>query len=167
MTKSYLPDGATGLSTPFGMLRYAEEYRRAAALVHGDETLRMPAYNLIGISIELSLKAYLLARGVPLDSLRFRPYGHDLEFLWSEAARLRIDRVSKVPFVADDVIKALNRHYQTHEFRYIKTGLKTVPHWEFIHSVAKALTHGLHDFCLRRRLGKERALQRISLRGKF
>ncbi len=59
--------------TPFGTLRYAEDYRVAAEKVIGDcnpleSGLLMPAYNLIGQSIELSLKAYLLSAGLRASS---------------------------------------------------------------------------------------------------
>ena len=55
--------------SPFGMLRYAENYRVSAEKVIADcnpleSKLLMPAYNLIAQSIELSLKAYLLSKGL-------------------------------------------------------------------------------------------------------
>ena len=167
MTTSYPPLNAKGLTSPFGMLRYAEEYRRAAELVHVDDSLLMPAYTLLGHCYELALKAYLLARGMPEEQLSRRPFGHDLEALWRAASARRIDRLFPMAIIAPDVIATLNTHFKTHEFRYIKTGPKTVPKWEFATNVAKSLTHGLHDYCLRKRLGKQAANERVRVRGKF
>jgi hypothetical protein len=50
----------------------------------------MPYYFLLGQSIELSLKAFLLGRGVPLKELRSRKYGHNLETLLDEARRRKL-----------------------------------------------------------------------------
>jgi hypothetical protein len=161
------PIDAKGLTTPFGMLRYAEEYRRAAELVHQQDELLMPAHTLLGLTYELATKAYLLGRGMSVEVLSKRPYGHDLEELWNEAMGRRIDRLVALAPIIGDVVATLNIHYKTHEFRYIKTGTKTVPHWEFAGPAAKALTHSLHDYCLRKRIGKAAAAKRIAIKGRF
>jgi len=165
--RTYPDENAKGLTTPFGMLRYAEEYRRAAELVHPQDDLIMPAYTLLGLSFELSLKAYLLSRGRSIEELRKHPYGHDLEALWKEARLKRIDRLFALSLLADEVIPTLNIHYKTHEFRYIKTGMKTVPYWEFAAPLAKSLADNLHYHCLCRRIGRSNARKRIALRGVF
>lgn len=70
---------------PIGMARYAKEFREAAdaadkILGHkpGFEIIApIPVMYLIGHSMELSLKAYLLHHGVTLNELR-KTYGHHL-----------------------------------------------------------------------------------------
>ena len=62
-------DSDSGKPTPFGTLRYAEDYRIAGEHVIGDckpfeSRFLMPAYNCLGISIELSFKAFLLSKGI-------------------------------------------------------------------------------------------------------
>jgi len=164
---TYPDENAHGLTTPFGMLRYAEEYRMAAELVHPQDDLIMPAHTLLGLSFELALKAFLLSRGMTVDELRRSPYGHDLEELWKAAKQRRIDRLFALGLLADDVLKTLNLHYKTHEFRYVRTGMKTVPHWAFAAPLAKKLIESLHYHCLCRRLGRAGARRRIALRGVF
>ena len=79
--------------SPFGMLRYAEDYRVASEKVIGDcnpleSELLMPAYNLIAQSIELSLKAYLLSAGLDSRQLRDFPFGHRIKALLAKAEDL-------------------------------------------------------------------------------
>ena len=165
-----VPVNDPGVTSPFGMLRFAEEYRAAAALVMRAKDppgYSAPAFMMIGQSIELSLKAFLLARGVPLDELKFKPYGHDLAALLAEAQRRRIDRLVPLYDFHVDSIKTLAPVYGRHEFRYIVTGTKTIPNWGFISLTAGTLTQCLHDWLVRRRIGKDAAIKRIALRGKF
>ncbi|WP_192630405.1 hypothetical protein [Lysobacter sp. OAE881] len=139
----------------------------AAELVHSRDELIMPAHTLLGMSFELALKAFLLSRGMTVEELRKFPYGHDLEELWKAAKQRRVDRLFALGMLADDVLRTLNLHYKTHEFRYIRTGIKTVPHWEFAAPLAKSLIESLHYHCLCRRIGRTSARRRIALRGIF
>ena len=78
-------------TTPFGMWRYGNDFRKAALAVlteHNDRVF-VPYYFLLGQSIELSLKAFLMGRGVSLYVLSSRKYGHDLKALLDEARRRR------------------------------------------------------------------------------
>jgi len=67
--------------TPLGFLRFSSEYLRAATIIHQkDPTLITPVYFLACHSIELAMKAYLLARGQKLAHLK-NALRHDLEAL--------------------------------------------------------------------------------------
>lgn len=165
-----VPVDKAGITTPFGLLRFAEEYRLAATLVvKGADPPEhsSPAFMLIGHSIELSLKAFLLARGIPIDTLSKRPYGHDLDRLLADSLRLRIDRLVPLYDFHREAIALTSPVYRKHEFRYITNGFRTLPEWGFIAHTAAELTRCQHDWLLRRRIGKAAALERIALRGKF
>lgn len=165
-----VPVTAPGITSPFGLLRFAEQYRVAAVVVHQaahPDQFSNPAFMLIGQSIELSLKAFLLARGVTLEKLKFKPYGHDLERLLSEAILRRLDRLVTLHSFHQGAIKAVSPIYRDHEFRYIVTGTRTIPEWGFVSHAAAELTRCQHDWLLRRRIGKAAALNRIALRGRF
>lgn len=158
--------------TPFGMLRYAEDYRIAAEKVIGDcnpleSGLLMPAYNLIGQSIELSLKAYLLSAGLESKQLRVFPFGHRINALLAKAEELGL--VAFVPLDGADrhIVASLSARFETHEFRYIKVGTKTLPYWSLIAALAGRFTQELHDHCLILRIGEEAARQRIAACGCF
>jgi hypothetical protein len=160
---SNVPIGTPNLTTPFGMLRYAEDYRLAAELAQAakPDQPSMPAYNSIGIAIELALKAFLLRRGVGYDELRVPPLGHNLDKLFALATQKRLDRLVRLTHLEADAISVLNKMYSKHQFRYIKTGSTTAPRWLFIASASNRLNQGLHDTCLRHRIGKEKAKERI------
>jgi len=66
--KQVLTDGRT---TPFGLWRYGEDFRKSGMLVAAENPYSgfMPFYFLMGQSIELFLKAFLLANGVQLRDL--------------------------------------------------------------------------------------------------
>lgn len=158
--------------TPFGMLRYAEQYRLAGERVIGnckphESKFLMPAYNNMAISLELGFKAFLLAKGIAYQTLRFKPYGHDLEFLMADARAKGLELY--VPLSSEDafIVSTVAAPYKAHEFRYIKYGFKTLPFWEWTSDVAKKLTHGLHDYCYELRVGREAAQLRISSGKKF
>jgi len=161
-SKAQIPAQWVDPARPFGILRFAEEYRRAADLVHQDGDLFNPAYGLIGLSIELSLKAYLVSRGMDEKSLSNRQFGHNLDALWSEAHRQRIDRLLRIPGAAG-VVSVLNDVYMAHEFRYIRTGTRRILKWQLISGIARGLVDGLHDHCVRRALGKHSAEVRLSM----
>jgi hypothetical protein len=100
------------------MLRDAEEYVEAArhlTALSGPIILKWdgPIYHLLCHSIELTLKAYLAASGVPIKTLADR-IGHDLE----RALR----RAQKVGFFPPDgfseVVQWLAPYHRDHSFRY-------------------------------------------------
>ena len=73
-------------TTPIGLARYAREFFDCA-LAADDKVGHRPGFEiiapipvmyLIGHSIELCLKSYLVFKDVPLPELRSNKYGHDL-----------------------------------------------------------------------------------------
>ena len=164
--------GKVSEPTPFGTLRFAENYRVAADRVIGDSNslkreLLMPAYNLIAQSIELSLKAYLLATGISAKELSGNVYGHKLGALLDKSECVGLGVLVPIDELERQIISTLGVSYATHQFRYIRVGYKTLPFWSETARTAKKLTYGLHDFCLALRLGESEARQRIETSGKF
>lgn len=94
------------INESFGFWSLAENFLSAAKAVkdpkgnNGDRTndeLLLPAYYLVGHSIELSLKSYLAAKkGYTVDELRSKKYGHNLEVLFSEARKRKLGREVKL-----------------------------------------------------------------------
>jgi hypothetical protein len=120
-------------TTPLGMIRYAHEFMEAALAVDekighqpGFEIVApIPALYLIGHSIELSLKAYMLSQGVTLRQLRH--FGHDLHVCIRKAKELGL--LSHVQFsVAEEgAFGILDDLYSTKQLEYIVTGAKQFP----------------------------------------
>ncbi len=159
--------------TAWGTLLYAEKYRLAADNVISNNSaqnhpLLMPAYHLVSHSIELSLKAYLLLVGLPYRRLRSQRYGHNLGKLLRKARAENLASLVQTDDADCNAVQLLGAmHGNDFEFRYIKTGFKTLPYWSAAESVAKKLTHGLHDRCLADRIGEGWATQRIATCGRF
>lgn len=120
-------------TTPLGMIRYAHEFIEAALAVDDKMGNRIgfeivapiPALYLIGHSIELSLKAYLLGQGVNLGQLRH--FGHNLDKCIRKAKELGL--LSHVQFSVPEegAFELLDGLYSTKQLEYIITGTKHFP----------------------------------------
>ncbi|EIL97237.1 hypothetical protein RHOFW104T7_07405 [Rhodanobacter thiooxydans] len=127
----------------------------------------MPSYNLIAQSIELSLKAYLLSKGLTSRRLREQLLRHNLDGLMAKAEGLGLNDLVSLDDLDRQLVSGLSRYYEAHEFRYIKTGAKELPFWSLISPLAKRFTHELHDYCLVLLIGEADAHKRIETCGKF
>ncbi len=133
-------------TTSIGLVRYAKEFHDAA--LGADDTLGtksgykvfapIPVLYLIGHSMELSLKAFLLHKGVTLSELRTR-FGHNLGKCLKKAKNLGL--YSSVTFDESelDAFSALDCLYSTKQLEYIVTGPKTFPAFGFIHTMSQKL----------------------------
>ena len=111
--------------TPVGTLRYAIEYYAAARVVAEKFGDCIPAQFLVGHSIELALKAFLLHQGKTEKFIR-RELGHDLtECL---AAAEKSDFGKHVALTEHDraMFKIFNAMYSTKDLEYIETGYRTL-----------------------------------------
>lgn len=133
-------------TTPIGLVRYAKEFHDAA--LGTDDTLGMkPGYEiiapvpvlcLIGHSMELSLKAFLLHNGVTLRELRIQ-FGHNLGKCFKKAKELGL--LGAVAFDEHELgaFSVLNELYSTKQLEYIVTGAKTFPIFGHIQSMSQKL----------------------------
>jgi hypothetical protein len=120
-------------TTPIGMARYAYEFMEAALAVDNSVGNRpgyelvapIPALYLVGHSIELSLKAYLLHQDASLRDIRH--FGHDLHALFRKAKELGL--LDHVQFDGPEkgAVEILNDLYSTKQLEYIVTGTKHFP----------------------------------------
>jgi HEPN domain-containing protein len=98
-----LPGYGRILSTPAGRYRLEASRCLSAAKTlekhhHKNET---PHYIILFHAIELGLKAFLIKSGMDTETLRNRPYGHNLRSLFKEATRqgLRLDDPQASPMI--------------------------------------------------------------------
>lgn len=113
-----------------------------------------PAYFLIGRSIELSLKAFLFARGVKVNQLKYK-YSHDLEKLIAESRRRKIGREVKLNNGHISAIKILNAPYKHKLLEYSEVGSYTLPLYWLICEGAANLVNGLYSFCYKSTFNRE------------
>jgi len=92
--KHYVLHAETGYvhATPFGFIAYAADFLDAAKQFKTSRPFSPVPYYLLCHSIELSLKCFLLGKGVSKEELKdFRKYGHHLIKLITQARELGID----------------------------------------------------------------------------
>lgn len=102
----------------------------------------IPVMFLVGQSIELALKAYLLAKGVELRKLR-RDYGHELHRSLRKAKELGLADVVTLSDEEENVLVLLDALYSTKQLQYIITGAKTFPVFGPLESAARKLVYGI------------------------
>jgi HEPN domain-containing protein len=137
-----------GITTAIGLWRYGNDYYNAALTINKNhfESAFMPFYSLIGQSIELSLKAYLLANNIQLNKLRYK-YGHDLIKLLLKSNENNLERFVTLSSGNTAAIDLLNIEYNSKRYHYIKTGKVMLPSTELIIDAAQKLTINLQEFC--------------------
>lgn len=113
-----------------------------------------PAYFLSGLSIELSLKAFLFARGATIDQLKNK-YRHDLSKLISESRRRKLGNKVKLNRNHMEAIKLLNAPYSQKLLEYSEVGTYKLPHYWIICEAALLLINGLRSYCYKATFDKE------------
>jgi hypothetical protein len=121
-------------TTSLGTARYAYEFLEAALAVDdvvghkdGYEIIApIPVLYLVGHSIELSLKAFLLHKGVSLTELK-RGYGHDLHSCMRKAKELQLNGIVEFNQQELGAFEILDKLYSSKQLEYIVTGAKQFP----------------------------------------
>jgi len=133
-------------STPAGYWRFAAEYFLAARAVHTSlPKLATPALQLYGQSLELALKAFLLKRGVSLETVA--AMRHRLAEILKLSRRHKLGTQVKLSPHDIDLVNLLSENYASHRFRYIVTGATRVPDLTYIAPVCERLVAGLELYC--------------------
>lgn len=128
--------------TPQGSWKLAEEFEQAAITVANAARNRvsLPACYLWAHSIELSLKAFLFAHGVPLRKLKSRDFGHDLKALVDEAREhYNLKKTVHLSNRELGEIYVLNYEYVAKHFEYHETEDYHLPHRERTKRLAEKL----------------------------
>lgn len=87
----------------------------------------MPIYYLYCHSMELAMKAFLRAKGASDKELRARRIGHSLAKLWEICLAQHHGFDLPTRLTLNAIIPLLDGYATNFEFRYVKTGLKTLP----------------------------------------
>lgn len=129
--------------TPEGFIKHAQEFWTAADLVlNRGDGVSLPAYFLLGRSIELSLKAFLLHQGIPISALRKTPFGHNLRALLAEARVQGIERYLELEKIDTGIIGLLSYDYEAKRLEYrITKGAYSLPLLTETWEVARRLAY--------------------------
>lgn len=133
-------------TAPIGYARYANDFYRASSMIDdkmGREkgfeiAAPVPVMYMIGHSIELSLKSYLLYTGTSEDDLRTL-YGHNLSKAFEAACNAGLKELATFEQTELEVLNILNQLYKSKELNYIRTGYKKFPPFGPVEALAKKL----------------------------
>ena len=137
--------------TSVGFLLDSREFLVAAELVLNRATgVSIPAYFLLARSIELSLKAFLLADGVTPRTLGSKAFGHNLVTLLSEAVKRQLHDSVPLDPIESNVVELLSYDYFGTRLAYRVTGgTYYLPLIDVTEQVARKLVVGIEAFCIR------------------
>lgn len=135
-----MPGQESQRTTAIGFARYAFEYIDAAILVEearGEpqfvpQASYTPAYFLAVHGLELTLKAFLLHKGIEIDVLGSRQYGHDIKKCFAKADEMGIAHIFRKYDNDELALELLSELNHQHQLRYIQTGFKRFPLWSIV-----------------------------------
>jgi HEPN domain-containing protein len=141
-------------TTPFDLWKYSSEFAEAGRLVKRSVSTQvsMPALFLFGQSVELSLKAFLLGRGMSINKLKSM-YGHDLRKLLKEARHRKLGLEIKLEAIDIGLIGLLGYEYERKRYQYSRKELGEtmyVPLPSEMELTTFKLLRGVQDFCERK-----------------
>ena len=122
------------------MWKYGCDYLQAAThiLSLGLPHPFVPYYVLLGQSIELFLKAYLLQHGMALTDLK-KKFGHNLETLGACAREFGLQSEVSLSSIQWAAMNMLGREYMEKRYQYSHGGKTIVPTIQLVHEAAEAL----------------------------
>ncbi|WP_213770566.1 hypothetical protein [Bradyrhizobium sp. dw_78] len=115
-------------TSAMGLLTDAKEMLAAAKPLHDSKVRKVqrPTHYLLGHSIEVALKSFLLANGASPGTLK-KKLGHNLARTARPVIAAGSNSVSPIVEEYLAAIDLLNHHYQVKEIEYRVTGSKTFP----------------------------------------
>lgn len=149
-----LPTGSPDIS-PIGFHIYASEFakyaREAGSEVAGP--FSPVPYYLYCHSLELVLKAFLLARGVAEADLKKRALGHDLSRILSKAQSLDLEQTISFKTGWAQQIGKANEYYAGKGFEYFCVGAavrgyQDLPDLAVLNEIVTTLLERLEQTCL-------------------
>ncbi len=137
---------------PIGFLEYAKEFYAAFSSFKPKNKTSPASYYLICRSIELSLKSYLLAKGVDIKKVKYS-LGHDLHKILKKAKELQIFSIVEISDVEIEQIEKANVWYTRKGFEYfelrnLRESTSTLPDLEILTGLVENFLQQLKQVCL-------------------
>src|SRR5690348_12482498 len=113
--------------SPILFAQQAQQFLDAAKreATESSRSISLPAYFLVGRSIELALKSYLLLQGQQERDLR--KISHDLGAALDAAQALGLSSLLTVAPESDQAVRWINDYYAIKDLEYPTTGFKSYP----------------------------------------
>jgi hypothetical protein len=138
--------------SPFGFHHYATHFLQVARSIQPGSTFSPVAYYLYCHSLELSLKAFLLVKGVSKEKLK-KSLGHNLEAILTRADGLGLQREVPVTITEKEELSKANEYYCNKEFEYFEVGSAAIgypdlPNLSILADLAEKLVRELKALCI-------------------
>ena len=138
--------------SPFGFISYSEDFYEACCSHITHRPFSPAKYYMACRSIELSLKAFLLLKGVTRDQLKKKPLWHDLHKILKKCKELGISNLVSISSSQELYIESLNKWYVRKGFEYFElenlvSSPKSLPNITEIQELANFLIKGLKEAC--------------------
>jgi len=138
--------------SPLGFHRYSNEFLKAGQEFKGEDIFSPVPYYLYCRSIELSLKSFLLSKGVSKETLK-KKIGHNLEKSINKAESLGLSDVVVIAKQHRKELKKANEYYVSKGFEYFEvlkavTGYQNLPDLSLLSELASLLVSKLESVCM-------------------
>lgn len=138
--------------TPIGFHQYASDFAAWANRAHADKSPNFSPvpYYLYCRSIELVLKAFLLAKGITKKQLKTRSLGHNLTALLTKARQLGLEDIVVVKSQWETELSRANDYYSKKDFEYFNVafGYYGLPSLAVLQEFSGQLLNSLKRVCL-------------------
>lgn len=129
--------------TPFGFHKYASDYLDTADNWSSESKYSPVPYFLYCRSIELGLKAFLLAKGKNLEYVKYK-IGHSLTKALENARQNALDDIIETSDIEKVEIEIADKYYKDKGFEYFSvsnhvTGLKELPKLDILKEYSQKL----------------------------
>lgn len=147
-----VPGTAHLFISPLGFHHYASEFLLTARATKRQESFSPVPYYLYCHSIELSLKAFLLCKGVSKRELK-KKLIHNLDKIFVRACALGIKAMVNLSTNHEACISKANKYYQAKGFEYFDvkqagTGYQNRPDLNDLDCLAELLLNQLKQCCV-------------------
>ena len=139
--------------SPLGFHSYAAQFLGASANSEARDGFSPVPYYLVSRSLELALKAYLLAKNVDVQVLKGE-LGHDLMKCLARAQSEGLEQSLSISATQKAELKKANSYYATKGFEYFQvtkavTGYRDLPDLRTLRNLAGQLLDEIEDICLK------------------
>jgi hypothetical protein len=139
--------------SPLGFHYYAAQFLAVARSIESGPSFSPVPYYLYCRALELSLKAYLLAKGLSKKELKKKSLGHNLERILNRAEYYGLLSIVQVMDEERQELLKANNYYADKDFEYanvskIVRGYPELPDMIILDRLAERLINELEPICL-------------------
>ncbi len=139
--------------SPLAFHFYSSHFLKVARSIEPQTGFSPVPYYLYCRSLELSLKAFLLAKGISKDEIKRKPLCHHLKKILKRADEMGLGSLVVVSLIERQELSKANSYYKAKDFEYANIsramkGYPDLPNLEVLDQMASRLLTELEPICL-------------------